>query len=193
MTAEMKDPEIRLPFTYYEQALITRIHHFYISEDIGDPMFYTDMIHNIREGSVGDVIWLHLNTRGGNLTTGVQIINAMSSSAAKIVCSLEGEVHSLGTLIFLSADEFIVHDNCIMLFHNFSCATSGKGHEQRQQLNAIEDWFNQLSRAKYIPFMSEKEFKDMVDGKDIWLGSEEISERLKKMVELQEKEEPTEE
>ena len=41
--------------------------------------------------------------------------------------------------------------------------------------------------------MSEKEFKDMVDGKDIWLGSEEISERLKKMVELQEKEEPTEE
>ena len=100
MTAEMKDPEIRLPFTYYEQALITRIHHFYISEDIGDPMFYTDMIHNIREGSVGDVIWLHLNTRGGNLTTGVQIINAMSLSAAKIVCSLEGEVHSLGTVSY---------------------------------------------------------------------------------------------
>lgn len=172
------------PYKYYETQLVTHIHHFYLSEEIGDPSEYIQMIHKIRMAGPDEVIFIHLNTSGGVLATGVQIINAMEASQAHIIVSVEAESHSLGTLIFLAADEFVVHDNCMMMFHNFSGGVFGKGHEQKSQLEATIEWFETMARKKYIPFMSEEEFQSMVDGKDIWMQSEEIRERLTNMVNL---------
>jgi ATP-dependent protease ClpP protease subunit len=101
---------------------------------------------------------------------------------------VEAESHSLGTLIFLAADEFIVHDNCIMMFHNFSGSVGGKGHEQKAQLDATISWFTEFARKLYVPFLTEKEFDDIVDGKDLWIHSEDIRTRLKVMVAALEKE-----
>ena len=104
------------------------------------------MIHRIKMAGPEEMVYIHLNTPGGHLDTGVQIVNAIQSSQAHIVCSVEAESHSLGTLIFLAADEFIVHDNCMMMFHNFSGGVYGKGHEQKAQLDATIQWFTDLAR-----------------------------------------------
>jgi len=176
------------PFRYFEQQLIRRVHHFYLSKSIEEPEGYVEMIHRIKMAGPEEMVYIHLNTPGGHLDTGVQIVNAIQSSQAHIVCSVEAESHSLGTLIFLAADEFIVHDNCMMMFHNFSGGVYGKGHEQKAQLDATIQWFTDLARKLYIPFLSEKEFDDVVAGKDLWIQSEDIRVRLKKMVAALEKE-----
>lgn len=174
------------PYEYYEQVMVQRVHHFYLSLDIGPAALYTDMIHGIRMASEGEIIVMHLNMQGGNLGTGVQIINAIESSQAHVICSVEGEAHSLGTLIFLSGDEFVVHNNSMMMFHNFSSVVSGKGHEQKSRLEATTAWFTEMARKKYIPFLSEEEFQDMLDGKDLWMQSDEIRNRVKRLGESDE-------
>lgn len=176
------------PYHYYEQQLIRRVHHFYLSREIGEPDGYVEMIHRIKMASAEEMIYIHLNTPGGHLDTGVQIVNAMQSSQAHIVCSVEAESHSLGTLIFLAADEFIVHDNCIMMFHNFSGGVFGKGHEQISQVQATQEWYTSLCRKLYVPFMTEDELERIIKGEDLWFTSEEIRERLKIMVAHLEKE-----
>jgi ATP-dependent Clp protease protease subunit len=176
------------PYQHYEHTYTAQHIHFYLSEDVSAPEQYTDMIHRINTASENDTVFIHLNTPGGRLDTGVQIINAMQNSNAKVVTILESEAFSLGTLIFLAGDELIVNDHCMIMFHNFKGGVVGKGHEQLAQLEATVKWFTELAREIYIPFLSEEEFERIIKGEDLWMHSEEIRDRIENMVEIYKKE-----
>jgi ATP-dependent protease ClpP protease subunit len=181
------DPESR-PYGYHQQMVHRIIHHFYISGFIMEPYKYTDMIFRIQSAGPEDVIYMHMNTEGGFMDTGVQIINAMRSTQAHVVTSLEGECSSMGTFIFLAGDEFIVHDNSYMMIHNYSGAVVGKGHEQIAALQSATSWSESFLRRFYIPFLSDEEVDRVLNGADIYMHPPEIRERLINMVEILQKE-----
>jgi len=175
------------PYMMYEQGFTAQHIHFYISDEIIEPDEYTDLIHQILVAGQNDVIFIHLNTPGGRLDTGIQIINAMQNSQAKIVTVLESMAHSLGTLIFLAGDEMVVHDHCMIMFHNFKGGVVGKGQELAAQLEATIKWFSIMCRKIYIPFLTEDEFSRILRGEDIWMQSPEIRKRLDRMIKLMSK------
>lgn len=187
--------EIKLPFLdsakrpyhQYEQAFAIKQVHFYISKPVGAADDYVDMIHYIATAGEHETIYIHLNTPGGHLDTGVQLINAMRNSPARIVTMLEGQAFSLGTLILLAGDEIIINDNCMMMFHNFSSGLIGKGNEMLAELNASVEWVDTLARDIYIPFLSEEEYDRIRSGEDKWMQSGEIKKRLVKMMKTLEK------
>jgi ATP-dependent Clp protease protease subunit len=172
------------PYSQYEYTYTIKETHFYISEAIDDPTQYIDMIHCFNIAGNNDVIYMHLNTEGGRLDTGVQLINAMKNTQAKVVTVLECQAYSLGTLLFLSGQELVVNDNCVMMFHNFKGSVIGKGNELTSQLDATVKWFNQLAKEIYIPFLSEDEFNRMLKGEDFWMQSSEIRKRLDQMLKI---------
>lgn len=174
------------PYQHYEHTYTAQHVHFYLSEDVGAPDEYTDMIHKINSAGEQDTVFIHLNTPGGRLDTGVQIINAMQNSDARVVTILEAEAFSLGTLIFLAGDELVVNDHCVIMFHNFKGGVVGKGHEQLAQLEATVKWFTELAREIYIPFLSEDEFERIVKGEDLYMHSAEIRERIDNMIKIYE-------
>jgi len=187
MKTEVSDEDLETEvkaYEYYEQSLVQKIHHFYLSGFIETPTLYIDMIHKIRIAGPDEAIIIHLNTQGGDLSTGIQLINAMKYSNAHIICSLEGEAYSLGSLIFLAGDEFIIHDNSIMMIHNFSGSVYGKGNEQVSQLEATIKWFSNLALDYYIPFITEDELEGILKGEDLWLQAEDVRKRLNKMVKI---------
>jgi len=177
------------PYKEYAQTFTAQHVHYYISESIGAPGDYTDMIYRITCAGPSDTIFIHLNTPGGQLDTGVQIVNAMQNSQAKIVTILEGSAYSLGTLIFLAGDEMVVNDNCMMMFHNFNGGLIGKGNELVSELEATIKWFASLARDIYVPFISEEEFTRIAKGEDFWMQSPEIRTRLQNMIAEIEKQE----
>jgi len=184
---EDDEPDVK-PYNFYEQLMQRRILHFYISGIIDIPSVYVDMLHKINTASPDDTIYLHLNTQGGDLSTGIQLINAMKCSPAHVVCSLEGEAYSLGSMIFLAGDEFLTHENSMLMIHNFSGGTYGKGNEQVSQLDATIKWFKSLAHDYYVPFISEAELEDVLNGKDLWLQSADVRKRLVNMIKIQHKE-----
>lgn len=170
------------PFQQYEQQFTAQHVHFYLSEEIAEPDAYADMIHRINIATPADVIFIHLNTPGGNLATGIQIINAMQNSQAKVVTVLESMAYSLGTLIFLAGDEMVVNDHCMMMFHNFKGGILGKGQELVAQLEATVKWFAAMAKKIYVPFLTEDEFERIIRGEDLWMQSPEIRKRLDRMI-----------
>lgn len=170
----------RKPYQHFEQTFTATHIHFYISEEIGDPSDYIDMVHRIKTANPVDIVFMHLNTPGGRIDTGVQILNAIQSSQAKVVTILESTAYSLGTLIFLAGDEMVVHDNCMIMFHNFRSGVTGKGNEQASQINAQIKWFSQLAEKIYVPFLTKDELERVLRGEDIWMQSAEIRKRLEK-------------
>lgn len=169
-------------FHAYEITYSAQHTHFYLSTDIGEPHEYTDMVHRILIAGPNDTIFIHLNTPGGHLDTGVQIVNAMQNSQAKIITVLESMAFSLGTLIFLAGDEMIVNDHCMLMFHNFRGGIQGKGNELSSQLDATKKWFSVFAKKIYVPFLSEDEFEQILRGEDLWMHSPEIRKRLDKMI-----------
>ena len=174
-----------LPYQMYEAYRQQRITYFYLSDHVTDPKYYTDMIHRLYTAQPQDIIYLHMNCAGGRLDTGVQIINAIKESEARVVAVLDSKAYSLGTLMFLAADEFVIHDNCMFMIHNYSGGVGGKGNEQVAELTATVAWFNDIAYKYYYPFLSKAEIAQVLDGKDMWMGSEEIKNRLREMVRIQ--------
>jgi len=170
-----------LPYNYYEQKMTARHLHYYISGHIEEPSKYTEMIHKIRSATANDVVHLHLNTPGGQVSTGVQIISAIRASQGHVVTHLEGEACSMGALLFLSGDEMVVYDDSLLMFHNYSGGAFGKGHEITAVVDAVNKWYSKLTNTICTPFLSKAELKKIFDGADMWMLSDEVEERLKKM------------
>lgn len=186
---EYEEEQVKIqPYHYYPHEIPRTVHHYYLTEFLHGPIQYIDMVHQITHASPEDIIYIHINTKGGDLSSGVQLINAFKSSQAQIIASIEAEAYSLGTLIFLAADQWIVHDNCMMMFHNYSGTAWGKGNEQVAQIAAISKWFTQLAHDIYVPFLTENEVAAIVKGEDLWLQTPDIRKRLEKMVKILEKE-----
>lgn len=182
--------EIQQPLMY-QQYTATRqqnITHFYLSDGVDDPKYYTDLIHQIRTAQPQDIVYIHLNTPGGRLDTGIQIINAIADSAARIIGVLDSKAYSLGTLIFLACDEFVIHDNCLFMIHNYSGGMYGKGNEQQAELAATVKWFAKIADKYYYPFLSKEEIGRVLRGEDFWMDSDDVKKRLKQMVKIREDE-----
>jgi ATP-dependent protease ClpP protease subunit len=162
----------------FKRTIPLSIYDFYIVDDIQEPDKYLELIQTLKGADPQDTVFIYLNTNGGNLYTTVQIMAAMTSSNAKVITCIEGQVCSAGTFIFLKGDTKIVNPHCTFMIHNYSQSTSGKGHEIINQINYMEGYFDGLAADIYGDFLTEKEINNIINGDDLWMGSHEVVERL---------------
>ncbi len=165
----------------FERHTVIRQTSYYISGVIDQAAYYNDLFYTLRCAGETDLIYLHLNTTGGDFDTGLQIINNMQASAARVVTVLEARAYSMGAFIFLAGDELVVHDNCQLLFHSYSGSFSGKGNEQQAQAMAVANWFGKFMARICEPFLHAREVAAILKGTDLWLDSDEIRRRLARL------------
>ena len=163
---------------YYKQTIPVNIFHYYIVDEIGEPHQFLDLINTLKTAEEHDTIFIYLNTPGGSLQTTIQIIGAIRQSDATVVTCLEGEVCSAGTLIFLVGDKHIVNSNCTFMIHNYSQWLGGKGNEVALRVKYSEQYFRKLAFDLYKGFLTDEEIETVMQGKDYWLESEEVTARL---------------
>ena len=172
----------------YEQLSPIRQVSYYLCGDILEPQYYTELFYTLRTAAETDLIYLHINSPGGDFNTGLQIINNIIASEARVITILEARAYSMAALIFLAGDKLIVHDNCQLMFHIYSGYFSGKGNEQQAEVIAVGKWFEKVMARICIPFLTEAEIGRILKGADLWMDSDEISHRLMRMQRAQEKE-----
>lgn len=173
--------------TRYERHSEIRQISYYLSGSIVQSNYYNELFYTLRTAAETDLIYLHLNTCGGDFDTGLQLINNMMASNARVVAVLEARAYSMGAFIFLAADELVVHDNCQLLFHSYSGVFSGKGNEQQAQGSALASWFEKFMERICQPFLTLNEIKGILKGADLWMDSDEIRHRMARMQRAQAK------
>lgn len=162
----------------YERQVPIRQLSFYMCGEIQAAQYYTDLFYTLHTALETDIIYLHLNTPGGDFDTGLQIINNMLASSAHVITVLEARAYSMGALIFLAGDELVVHDNCQLMFHIYSGSVAGRGTEQQAQVVALSSWFKKVTNRICRNFLSPAEIGKVLEGTDLWMDSDEISKRL---------------
>lgn len=171
---EDKDNSIKT----FKQMIPITIHHFYITDEVGEPDKYLELINILKTAEQHDTIFIYLNTPGGFLKTAIQIMSAMKQSNATVITSMEGEVCSAGTMIFLAGDKYIINPNSTFMIHNYSAWFGGKGNEIASRANYYNEYAKELMNDVYKDFLTEQEISDVLEGKDIWLSSKSVIARL---------------
>ena len=162
----------------YERHVAIHQVSYYLCGEILAPQHYTELFYTLRSASETDLIYLHINSPGGDFNTGLQIINNMLASDAHVLTVLEARAYSMAAFIFLSGDELVVHDNCQLMFHTYSSSFAGKGSEQMAEVHALDNWFEKVMTRRCTPFLSPTDISHILQGSDLWMDSDEIRRRL---------------
>jgi ATP-dependent protease ClpP protease subunit len=164
---------------FYQHPVATAV-TFYLCGEIKPAEDYVDWFQILRAAGESDIIYIRINSEGGDLFSALQLVRAIQDSQATIVCSVEGICMSAATLIFLSGDRFELSDHTMFMFHNYSSGTIGKGGEMYDQITHFRAWSEKLFNSFYGGFLTKEEIKSMLDNKDIWLDANEVAKRLGK-------------
>ena len=155
-------------------------HEFYLTGRIEEADEYISVFDMIRHAREEDVVKIYVNSPGGDLFTALQFGRAMGDSDATIIVSVEGQCCSAATIIALAADMVELSNHCVWMCHNYSSGMIGKGHELHSQAEFERDWSIKLMKDIYDGFLSESEIQRMLNGADIWMGTDDVMERLNK-------------
>jgi len=162
----------------YERHVPLHQVSYYLCGELQSPQHYTELFYTLRSAAETDLIYLHINSPGGDFNTGLQIINNMLASDAHVITVLEARAYSMAAFIFLSGDELIVHDNCQLMFHTYSSSFAGKGSEQLAEVHALGSWFEKVTTRVCTPFLSATDITHILQGSDLWMDLDEIRRRL---------------
>jgi len=118
-------------------------------------------------------------------------MRVLTETQATVVCSVEGSCISAATMVFLCADVFEITPHSLFMFHNYSGGMFGKGGEIYDQAVFEREWSRQFLQHIYKDFLTEKEIESLLENKDLWLHSEEVSNRVEALCEARSKQEET--
>ena len=65
------------------------------------------------------------------------------------------------------------------MIHNYSTGMQGKGHELKAYQKFTDQELNKTFREYYLGFLTEDEMEDVINGRDIWLNTDEAQKRWK--------------
>lgn len=164
---------------HYTQSISQNIHHFYLYGTIDDDIEkYADLLNILKTSSELDTIIIYINSEGGSLRMAIQIVNSMLQSKSNVITSLDGNAFSAATMIFLAGHEYIVNDNCSFMIHTYTGGIVGKGNEIDSQYDHTREYIKKVFAKFYEKILSEEELSEVMKGRDIWMDTEELVERL---------------
>ena len=159
------------------------VHEFYLSGEVGEASEYIDWFDTIRNCGSNDTIKIYINSPGGDLYTTLQFLRVMGECEGTIITSVEGACMSAATMIFLSGHTYEITPHSLFMFHNYSAGVFGKGGEMYDQVQFERAWSERFLTEVYKDFLTTEEIQAMLHNKDIWMTSEQVLERINKLLE----------
>ena len=151
--------------------------HVYLTDQIDVPASYNELCFELLSAKAGTSVKLHINNGGGIIDSAFMIIDAIKQSKATITAVLSGTVASAATVITLACDNIEVIDYTSFMIHNYSAGTQGKGHEMKAYMDFNNSELNSAFRTIYGGFLTDAEMEAVIDGKDMWMGKDEVLSR----------------
>ena len=156
----------------------------FIDDEITAPCDYRDEFDLLENAQEGDVIVININSGGGRLDTTLQFIALIDSCQGHVVTKLAGQACSGAAMIFLSGHELQVAPLAELMGHSASGGYGGKVSDLAAFAKHNEAHVAHIMENIYQGFLTEEEIEELHKGKEFWMRSDEINERLHKRAEI---------
>lgn len=169
----------KIPYVIKED-IIARRFTVYLNE-ISEPNNFHMFIDLLQRAGENDVIYIHINSGGGAISTGMQILNAMEQCMATIITVLDGEAYSMAGIIFLAGNEYVINEHSSIMLHNYSSyGQGGKGLDLENSHANVKKIVGKFMDMYGSRILSKKEIKHLNKGEDIYFDKDQLISRLDK-------------
>lgn len=149
----------------------------FMRDAIDEPCNYNEMCYILAAAKRGSTIDLFLNTPGGIIDTAFMIADAIEQCKATVTAHLAGTVASAGTVITMACDKIVAAPHLSFMIHNYSGGMHGKGNELKARQTFVDKQITEAFKKYYSGFLTEAEMGRVIEGTDLWMGTEEVVER----------------
>ena len=87
----------------------------YITGDIGPASDYVDLIHLLRYGQGIDAVVMHINSPGGYVSTGIQLMNALHETTIPTATVVDSHIASMASILSVACRCVSVSKYCSMI------------------------------------------------------------------------------
>lgn len=166
-----------LPYTV--QSKVQNIFRFKIDEFFDEPRYYRNVTDICLQAQEDDQIHFHLNSGGGSFSALSTCLDAISRTDAITVAVIQGDCSSAASILALHCDIVDVGLYATMLCHHASFPIPfQKAADVESMVQHYSENLRDVIQNTYEGFMTPAEIKEMLDGKQFYMNSEEIVTRL---------------
>lgn len=125
---------------------------------------------------------LAINSPGGDVFSGLAIVNAIQNSGHKATANVHVMAASIAAIIALACDEVVVDENSVIMLHN--CWTSADGNKEELQ-NAVEAMKRVDAIQRNILATHCRDIDKVsaaMDAGDFWMTADEAAEYFDNVV-----------
>lgn len=163
---------------YFMKQKVATQYTVTIDEPFVSPSYYRGVVSMLMGASEDDTVIFLINSPGGQLNGLLALAEGVKMTDATTIAVLVGECASAASMFALHCDTIFVSDNATMLCHNISYGTGGKGSDILSHVQHVSKTSEKLLRKTYEHFLSKTEIDEMINGREIYLDSDEIKQRL---------------
>jgi ATP-dependent protease ClpP protease subunit len=165
------------------KTTVTRKTTIYLDKNISDAEVIRQLCLFFRTADENDEVELLIGGHGGSVELGLELLNSLDVSEAKITSKVVSPVYSMHALIAasqLKKGNTTLEQNVFFMFHDISTLTMGKLSELKEQLNATKEWGKSIFKRCADWLLTNAEIEDILSGRDKYIFSAEIKERADK-------------
>ncbi|MFR2573552.1 MAG: Clp protease ClpP [Dialister sp.] len=134
----------------------------------------TENIVKLIESAAMDID-LYINSPGGDVFAGLNVVNAIQKSKVQVTAHVEVMAASIAGVIALACDKIEIDKNSLIMLHNCWTVSSGNKKALEQDIKAMEAIDNILHNIISENSTDETLIEQIEEG-DVWLTGEEVAE-----------------
>lgn len=142
-------------------------------ELIGDVFDRLDVAVDIQHAE--EDVDLIINTEGGSVFEGLQIVNAIQNCKYKVNAEVQVMACSIGAVIALACDNVKLTKNDIVMVHNCWTVAIGGKKELQAEIESMEV-IDTILQNIISDRCNDKTIRDRMDEGDVWLTGEQVAD-----------------
>ncbi len=151
-----------------------------IDESFMEASYYRGIVNMLAQANEQDIVIFRINSPGGQFSGLLSLLDAIETTQAMTIADITGQAASAASILALNCDQCVVGKYAEMLAHEVSYGVGGKGSDNLSHVQHIKKISDKLIWDTYEGFLEDHEIESVLNGKELFLDSDEIIERLNK-------------
>lgn len=154
-------------------------HILYVSEEIRQDNDLDEVLYALRQSGGDDILEMRINSPGGECPAGQKIVATVEElfGPERSISVMDPEAASMAVYLFLACGVRVVYPHSECMIHHYSMWVGGKGQEVGSRYESADKILKDYMKFWLSPHFSKKEIKQIINGSDFYVGSEEMCER----------------
>lgn len=152
-----------------KMEMTVNMYKIYLTDSVNESDKYSEMCNLLRDLKNTDSVTFYLANYGGSCHGCVNLISAIRECESIVHMCVTAPCYSAGATLSLCGDSLTMYPHSFLMFHNYSAAAIGKGHELKLDTEHTRRWIHGYFEEVHRPFLTKTEHRKITEDRDLYI------------------------